>query len=70
MNVDYGLDDTEMDLQSATRVVGFEGKLARFAALLCFAVAGGLLLSSHSGQTGSSNASVEPQLATSSIAPR
>ncbi len=59
-----------MDLQSATATVGVGGKLVRMAALMCFAVTGGILLASHAGQTKSSSTVVDPGMTTSSIASR
>lgn len=43
-----------MDLQAAKRVVGFWGRLARIAALMCFILASGILIVTHTGPTRAS----------------
>lgn len=59
-----------MDMQSATRVVGIGGKLARIAALLCFVLASGILAASHSGPTKANMEIGSPSLNTLNFAAR
>ena len=41
------VEHREMDLQAASRLSGMSSQLAKIVALLCFVVAGGILIASH-----------------------
>ena len=40
-----------MDLQAASHLSGMSSKLAKIGALLCFVIAGGILIASHARAT-------------------